>query len=249
MRPSPTFFVDDYVPPYEPGELEPFTQLHAGDETPDRQQGEDADPEPEYFNPRPLKSRRLETERLGEPPERATCFGCVYLGDDETLLASEHLRRLKEMARQSVGRIDMVTLAEAMHDYYEHKIRVPINAQRAQGERALPPWPASQILDHIRNHNQDPLVQQVVLLAEVQELRTDMLDCCFEVSSKTGKARPNKHNIESYEKLVKLQLHIQKQDAAKMAFYQGSANVNPEILSQGPLSTHTKRLHAYLKIK
>ena len=91
-------------------------------------------------------------------------------------------------------------------------------------------------------------MQQVVLLSETQELRADLLDRCFEVSSKTGKSRPNKHWIECYEKIVKLQLHIQKQDATKMAFYQGSANVNPEILP-GLLSTHTKRVHNYLKIK
>lgn len=249
MRPSGNFFVDDYDPPasalvFSDGLL-PFGDFHLGDETP-AHNGDDGggDPEPEYFDPRPLKSRRREVERLGLAPDRANCFGCVYLGDDEALVDYVHMQRLQSMAQQSFGRTDLVTLAEAMHRYYEEHVRYPLG-----GRPAFPPWPASQVLDHLRNHNQDPLVQQVVLLAEVQELRADLLDCCFEVSSKTGKARPNKHNIESYEKIVKLQLHIQKQDAAKMAFHQGASNASPEALSQGPLSKHTKQLHAHLKIK
>jgi hypothetical protein len=243
MRPSPIgeFFIGD---DYEPAQW--TNQAHVAEprdhDTPSAGGAEDEEEQPEHFDPRPLKSRRLELERLGEAPDRASCFGCVYLDDNDTLLPSEELKRLKEMARQSIGRIDLITLAEAMHDYYERNVRQPIGGR-------LPDWPASQILEHIRHHNQDPLVQQVVLLAETQELRTELLERCFEVSSRTGKSRPNKHNIECYEKIVKLQLHIQKQDASKMAFYHGGSNVNPEILSQGLLSTHTKHVHSYWKIK
>lgn len=208
---------------------------------------QDDKPEPETFEPRPLKSRRLEIETLGEPACRSQCFGCVYFGEKETIIPSDELVKLIEMARQSIGRIDMMCLAQGMEDYYETQIRCKINARLLPGQKALPPWRAAQILEHIRHHNQDPLVQQVVLLAETQELRTALLDCCFEVSSKTGKVRPNKHNIESYDKIVKLQLHIQRQDASKMAFYSAGARVNPEILNQGLLSTHTKTLHNYWK--
>lgn len=241
MRPSGKFFIDTYEPAIWTNQ--PHVVQPREEDTPSAEEQE-PEAEVEHFDARPLKSRRLELERLGEPPDRASCFGCVYLGDDDALLPSEELKRLKEMARQTIGRIDLITLAEAMHDYYERNVRQPIQRQG----HVLPQWPASQILEHIRHHNQDPLVQQVVLLAETQELRTELLDRCFEVSSKTGKTRPNKHNIECYEKIVKLQLHIQKQDATKMAFYQGNSNVNPDILP-GLLSTHTKRVHTYWKIK
>lgn len=203
------------------------------------------DVEPEYFNPRPLKSRRLETEALGEPGERSTCFGCVYFGEKETTINSQAIQHLVEMSNQSFGRIDMVSLVRGMAEYYEYNIRQKINRNLKPGERPLPPWPAAQILEHLRYHNQDPLVQQVVLLAEVQEIRTDLLDCCFEVSTKTGRVRINKHAIDSYDKMVKCQLHIQKQDASKMAFYAAGARIKPEILNQGIMSTQTKKLVSY----
>lgn len=220
-----------------------FENIADGAETPSMHEK----PEPETFEPRPLKSRRIEIETLGEPASRAQCFGCVYFGEKDTTIPLDALEKLIEMARQSIGRIDMICLAQGMEDFYEKNIRQKINAYLLPGQRPLPEWKAAQILDHIRNHNQDPLVQQVVVLAETQELRSALFDCCFEVSSKTGKVRPNKHAIESYDRIVKLQLHIQKQDASKMAFTSAGARINPEILSQGLMSTHTKNLHNYWK--
>ncbi len=199
--------------------------------------------EKEYFIPHPLKSRKLELEKLGPPGCRSGCFGCVYFGENDTTLLAEDIKRLEQMAKQSFGRIDLIALAEEMANYYEKVIRKNVAETLQDGEKPLQPWPASQILEHLRHHNQDPLVQQVVLLAETQELRATVLDCCLEVSSKTGQIRPNKHNIDCYEKLTKLQLHIQKQDSSKMAFHSAGGRINPEILSQGVLSTQTKRLH------
>lgn len=258
MRPSFNFYEEEeediplYPPewtnrPFVPPEdAIGYENIIDGTQTPSMHGMEDK-PEPETFEPRPLKSRRIELETLGEPASRAQCFGCVYFGDKDTTVQSDALEKLKEMARQSIGRIDMICLAQGMEEFYEKHIRQKVNRSLLPGQRLLPEWKAAQILDHIRNHNQDPLVQQVVLLAEVQELRTALLDCCFEVSSKTGKVRPNKHNIESYDRAVKLQLHIQKQDSTRMAFTSGGAKINPEILSQGLLSTHTKDLHNYWK--
>lgn len=199
--------------------------------------------EKETFIPQPLKSRKLELEKLGLPGCRSGCFGCVYFGEADTTLVAEDIRRLEKMAKDSFGRIDLITLAEEMEKYYENVIRKNVLATLQPGERPLKPWPASQILEHIRHHNQDPTVQQVVLLAETMELRASVLDCCMEISTKTGQLRPNKQSIDAYEKLTKLQLHIQKQDASKMAFFSAGARVNPQILSQGIISKETKRLH------
>lgn len=200
------------------------------------------DEEPEYFDPRPLKTRRLERERLGEAGCRSRCFGCVYFGEKDTTVTTDWITRLIDMGRQAIGRTDMIALAEGMADYYA-KMRRIVNANLPHGEMELPYWPAAQILEHIRHHNQDPQVKQVIILDEIDELRTEMLDRCIEVSSKTGKERPNKFNIACYEKLVKLQIYVQKQDPTKMAFYSAGARVNPEILNQGMISYHTKKLH------
>jgi hypothetical protein len=258
MRAAQNFFVEPYTPLWTnhahvippPEQQQQTPDYHQNHDDNDDGSGEAVNPEPEYFEARPLKSRRLEIERLGEPPERASCFGCVYFGENENdaVLPSDEIRHLIEMSRQSIGRVDMLTLAEAMADYFEEHIRKPCNRRLRPNEKPLRPWPASQILEHIRHHNQDPLVQQVVLLAEIQELRTDLLERCFEVSNKTGNVRANKHNVDCYEKMVKLQLHVQKQDASKMAFYHGGTHINPEILNQGVLSTHTKNVHTFWKI-
>ena len=234
-------WTQSFVPPEDAicDNVTPFNQ--------EEEEGDKERVEPEIFEPRPLKSRRLEIEAFGEAGSRAECFGCVYFGEKDTTIPSDELVKLIEMARQSLGRIDMVCLAKGMADYYEKHIRQKINRHLMPGQKPLPEWKEAQILEHIRYHNQDPLVQQVIILAETQELRAALLDCCFEVSNKTGKVRPNKHNIESYEKMVKLQFHVQKQDATKMSFYSAGARINPEILNQGLLSTHTKSLHNYWK--
>lgn len=205
------------------------------DQTPQREE------EPEQFNPHPLKSRRTERKRLGKPGPRSGCFGCVYFGEKDTTIPLDSVQVLLEMMRQSIGRIDLVTLAEGMADYYRIHVQNKINTNLQVGERPLPNWSAAQILDCIRNHNQDPLIQQVVILAECQEMRNKMLDCVLEKSSKTGKIRVNKQNLDGYERITKLQLQVQKMDASKMAFYSASGGkLNAEILKQGAFSFHGK---------
>lgn len=196
--------------------------------------------------PVPLESIQHERS-LGNPGPRSTCFGCCYYGERETTLPSEALNKLVEMSRQSIGRICMVTLAHGMADFYDKKIRIPVNAKLKPNETPLPYWPAAQVLDHIYNHTQDPLIRQVVLLSRTQEIINELECCLFEKSSVTGIKKPNKYNLECYDKMVKLQLLIQKQDASKMAFHSAGARINPEILDQGILTTHNKKLHAYLK--
>ena len=202
------------------------------------------DEPPEIFVPRPLKSRKREVDLFGEAGDRSTCWGCVHAGEKDVTISVEAMRQLIEMARNSFGRIDLIALAKAMHDFHESKIRRVFNQNLPPGKKPIPPWPESQILDHLRNHNQDPLVQLVVMLSETQELRMEMLDHCFEVSNK-GKVRPNKNSIDSYDKLVKLQIFLQKQDPSKMAFTSHGARVDPNILSQGVISFQGKRLRSH----
>ena len=81
------------------------------------------------------------------------------------------------------------------------------------------------------------------MLSEVQELRGETLSHCFEVSNK-GKVRPNKTAMDAYDKLVKLQIFLQKQDPGKMAFTSQGARIEPNILSQGVISFQGKKLRS-----
>lgn len=204
--------------------------------------------EPEIYEPRPLKSRKRERDLYGEPGDRSQCWGCVHAGEKDVTISVEAMKQLIEMARNSFGRIDMIALAKAMHDFHENKIRQVFNQNLPPGKKPIPPWPEAQILEHLRDHNQDPLVQLVVMLSETQELRGETLNHCFEVSNK-GKVRPNKNAIDAYDKLVKLQIFLQKQDPSKMAFTSAGARVDPTILSQGVISFHGKKLRSHWEKK
>ena len=198
--------------------------------------------EPEIFEPRPLKSRKRERDAFGEAGDRGTCWGCVHAGEKDVTISVEAMRQLIDIARNSFGRIDLVSLAKGMHNFHEEKIRKVFNKDMPR-DKKIPPWPEAQILEHLRDHNQDPLVQLVVMLAETQELRGETLNHCFEISNK-GKVRPNKNAIDAYDKLVKLQIFLQKQDPGKMAFTSAGARVEPTILSQGVISFHGKKLRS-----
>jgi hypothetical protein len=209
--------------------------------------------EPEVFVPRPVKSRRIEREMFGgeddENNNNVQCFGCEYLDDynKRTTIPTDDIEHLRSMGRECFGRMQTAILARGMSHFYEKFIRAKINANLQPGEDALPPWKEAKVLEHLRYHHQDPQVKLVVLLEETEELRTELYDRCLEESTKTGRVRANSRVINDYDKVVKLQLHIQSKDPSKMAFYNPGARVNPESLNQGILSTRTKKLHDYWK--
>lgn len=179
---------------------------------------------------------------MGEPVPQAQCWGCVYFGEGETSTPSEKVKHLKQMAQKSFGRTDLIALARGMEDYYEREIRAKVQP----GERPLPPWRGASILAHFRDHNDNPLVQQVVQLAEIKELRKELLGHCFEVSNKSGRVRPNKDVLREYREMVKLGWEVQAKKVNTMAFYDASSDVKVEMLNEGILSTHGKRLTSYL---
>jgi len=214
-------------------------------ESGDDEDEEEADEVQEQFVTKKPKTRRMEEETLGVAGCRSTCFGCVYVGE-RTGAAIPHgdLRKLIEMSRQSIGRTDLIVLCKAMAEFYE-RFRRKVNRHLLAGERRLPRWPAAMILDHIRYHNQDPEIQQVVLLAEIQELRGAVFNACLEESTVTGQVRGNKEQVGIYERLSKLQLHVQSKKAADMAFYSAGARLDPRVSNQGLISTNTKPLIDY----
>lgn len=214
-----------------------------GDE--DSAQMEEPEEEKERFVFKKPRTRELEEDRLGVPGCRSKCFGCVYIGEQRgAAIPQGDLRKLIEMSRQSIGRTDLIVLCEAMGEFYD-RFRRKVNASLLPNEKKLPKWPPVMILDHIRYHNQDPEVQQVLLLAETQELRGRAFEACLEESTTTGKVRCNKDQVAVFEKLCKLQLYVQSKDASKMAFYSAGARLDPRVSNQGLISTNTKNLIDY----
>ena len=196
-----------------------------------------------------LGSRAREREELRDhnhngPQPRSECFGCVYAGEkNAAAIPYEDIMQIIDMARKSIGRVDLITLARAMAKRYA-VLRREINSNLRPGEDPLPPWYASTILEHIRFHNQDPEIQQVVVLAEIQELRDISLNACTE-KNENGTIRVNKDQVMAYERLTKLQFFIQSKDPTKMAFYSGGAHVDPKTNKQGLMAVSGKNLVSY----
>ncbi len=198
--------------------------------------------EPEFFEPLGLPSRRKEKKRLGKAGQRSTCFLCSYAGERDTTLPCDDVNKIIEMLRQNTGRMDMTILGEMIADHYAD-FRRKINSQLGRGEKPLPHMSASTVVEHIRRHHQDPEVKQIVMLEELQEIREELIDICFERSNKDKKRkRGNKIQIDNLDKIIKLELLVQARDPAKMAMYSAGARVNPAIHKQGAVSSSTKNL-------
>lgn len=205
--------------------------------------------EAEVFTSIPVKSRRMEQDLFGKPNPTVHCFGCEYLDDysSRTTIPEDDVEYLRKMARDCFGRMTTATLANGMSNFYEDKIRARINRNLQPGENPLPPWSPAQVLEHLRYHHQDPVVKMIVLLEEVEELRTELYDQCLEESSRNKRIRANSRIINDYDKVVKLQLHIQSKDPTKLAFFAPGARINPDSTNQGVFSLRGKKLHTYMK--
>ena len=225
-------------------------EMHVNDEDNDLMaeeaiEGEEGDDDVALYKPLLLPSRTYEQAELNESQKRSECFGCVYIGEkNAAAIPYEDIMNIINIARQSMARTDLSTMAIYMAEKYE-KLRNEINSSLMPGEDPLPEWKASTILEHIRHHNQDPDVQQLVCIAETQELREHLLNACLEKDEITGNVRGNKDQIACYEKITKLQFQLQKMDATKMAFYSGGAHVDTNVAKQGAFAMSQKNLRSY----
>lgn len=210
----------------------------------DHEATDDPGEEPEYFEPCPLPSRRREKKALGKPGKREICFLCAYIGEKNTVLPSDDVNKIVEMLRQNTGRMDTVTLATMIADYYSD-FRRKINRQLRDGETPLPIMSASTVVDHIRKHHQDPEVKQIVMLEELQELREAILNVVMEKNNKKKYKRANKVQVDCLEKIIKLELLVQSKDPSKMALYSAGSRLNPTAHKQGAVAGNTKNLFSY----
>jgi len=212
-------------------------QLQAPDEEPTQD-------DKEFYEPCPLPSRKKEMKRLGKSDARSTCFLCAYVGEKETVIPSDDVNKIVEMLRKNTGRMDTVTLAEMIADYYA-EFRRKVNRSLRRGENPLPYMSAATVVEHIRKHHQDPEVKQIVMLEELQELRECILGVVMEKGNKRGHKRANKVQVDALEKVIKMELMVQKQDPAKMALYSAGSRLDPTAHKQGPVAGATKNLFSY----
>ena len=204
----------------------------------------EADEGPPRYEACGLVTRLEEKQELGEPDNRSVCFGCVYIGErEQTAIPYKDVMDLIEMGRAAVGRCHPVTLAKDMAERYA-RIRQKCNRNLLPGETPLPEWKPATILDHIRNHNQDPETQMWVSLCEIQELKQAALEGAVEVHPATKRKRVNDKQIAAYERLTKLQYFVQSKDPQKMWGYSGGSHIDPKSISQGMMAMSGKNIVA-----
>ncbi len=203
--------------------------------------------EKEFYEPVQLPSRRKETKALGKPGPRSQCFLCCYVGERDTLLPSEEVMALVEMLRNNITNMDWTALAVMVAEHYE-RFRERMNRHLRVGERALPPMNAATVLHHIRTHIPDPEVKQLVILAELQEVRQCILQSVLERSTLNKKrTRVNKGQIDALDKIIKMEMQTQARDPSKMIGYSAGARVEPSARRQGVAALSNKRLINYMK--
>lgn len=209
-------------------------------------QAEAEEEEPkERWDPVPLPSRRKEKKRFGKPINRSRCFFCAFVGEKLTVVPRKDVHAIVEMLRQNIENMDDAELAHQICTAYA-LLRRRINSDLRPGEKELPSMTEATVLHHIRRHTQDPEVKLSVMKSELQEARETILDeGMFEKSSRTGQKRPSKLAIDALDKIIKLEILIGKQDAAKWSGYAAGARYDPGTHAQGPAAVATKNLYDY----
>ncbi len=204
--------------------------------------------EKEYFEPRPLPSRRREMKEHGKPGPQSKCFLCCYAGERDTLLPGDDVNKIVEYMRTHIGRMCASAMASQVANFYA-PFRARINSQLQAGEQPLPPMSAATVLEHLRSHHHDPEVKLIIMLDEVQELRQTILKGILEKSSRTKKTRANKIQVDCLEKVIKLELVLQGKDPTKMPLYSAGARIDPTLHKQGPVATSNKKMYDYWRRK
>lgn len=193
-----------------------------------------------------LESRRYEEEELLTPSlDRSACFGCVVVGErDKTTVDLERVVDLIKIIRKSVARCDPVVLARHVAREYA-KLRHDINMHLPPDEAPLPEWPASMVLDHIRNHHTDPELQTWLRLKEIQELIQVSLRSMVEQAE--GDMRINPQQFRVYQDLVKLYYQVAKTDFTKCCFRSNEALIDIKAACQPVIAVSDKTIVDYFE--
>lgn len=152
---------------------------------------------------------------IAEPPTK--CFGCCYQsvgsakGQTHVLMSDQQwLDLTKMMGEYMSGGMPIDTAAIQVSNYYR-LLRDQCNAQRQPGEIPLPDWNPATIVEHIVSHMNDEGVWAIERLEETKLMsRMILKSLAFVQNQQTGEVRMESAAITAYEKLFKMQVHLQK---------------------------------------
>lgn len=194
-----------------------------------------------------LITRQRELEKLGAAKERAHCFGCIYVGEqDSGAVAFEDIMALLNMIRRSIARTDPINLAIHLAERYK-MIQDDVNDNLQPGETPLPDWDAATILEHLRSHNTDPELQLWMRISELQELAQIALNASVTVDPDTGAHSIDEKQCKMYVEICKTLESFRKSDPSKHVFYSAGDHLDMKAASQGPIATQGKTLISFLK--
>ena len=215
----------------------------------EREERDDEEPEVEepLYEQVGLATREQEQRELGEPDPRSTCFGCIYMGERDTgAMNQEDLVELMDMVVKSIGQTDEVTLVKEVARRYRG-IRDKTNRSLLPGERPLPDWSPSTILDHFRWHHCDPEFHLWLGLKDVREAKAVALEAMVVCNTPTKRRRIDKDQVRAYTDLVKLEWQLAKIDPSKCTFYSAGKRLDVEGISKGPMALSFKPMAKMFK--
>lgn len=187
-----------------------------------------------------LATREQEDRELGMPDPRSTCFGCIFMGErDCGAVHQEDLVALMDMMVKSIGQTDEITLVKEVARKYA-EIKNKTNRNLLPGERPLPDWSASTILDHFRNHHCDPEFHLWLTMKNVREAKSVALDAMVVCNTRTKRRKIDRDQVRAYTELVKLEWQLAKIDPSKCTFFSAGKRLDVEGMSKGPMALSFK---------
>ncbi len=194
-----------------------------------------------------LLTRQTEFENLGPPDQHVECFGCAYLGENDTgLISFDEIKSLIIMIRKSISKTRITDLVKHVETKYD-QIRTEINSSLMEGEVALPEWKAALILDHLRNHNVDAEMQHWHRMVELQELAQIALSASVIRNDETGEVKIDPIQSKMYIEFVKQMETLSKSDPATKTYYSGGNLLDTKSVNEGFISYSGKPLLAHWK--
>ena len=191
-----------------------------------------------------LISRQQEHNEMGAPDLRSGCYGCCYIGEQETgAVPIEEIKNLMNMLRKSIAKTDQINLAIHVAQRYE-QMRMKINKNLMPGERPLPEWSAATILQHMRMHNTDPELQTWNRMVELQELAQIALNASVVKNAETGETKIDVSQAKIYLEFAKQMEALSKTDVTTKLYYSGGSHFDTKAASEGPISYSGKTLLA-----
>ena len=109
-------------------------------------------------------------EKFG-PPKQSDCWGCQRGMENSARVSHRALQTLKTIFYDNYGKMNDDDLATQMGIYFETKIRARANAHLKPGQEPVPEWSGGQILWHMNNHTNDPVIRTSQTLSQLNNIK------------------------------------------------------------------------------